>query len=186
MALPTLDELKHMLKEKSEPRTYKPSTIWTRTEALAMKPKTAMFVELERIRKNLSVKKKSLKEMKLFFKRYANKGPFIADKLIHKRRVLVARDLYDTMQHVKGCQDIQNFVADINGILKESRETWGRILYLWRSIALFSDRMGDLDHFLDQHTQSGGDFLESASYEIGELKKAMVRVYVFMRRRGID
>lgn len=185
MPLPSLYELRKILQayETSEP--YKPSVIWTRTEALSMKPKTQFFNAMEELRLDLSIKKEDLEPIAFFYERYSNKRGFVRSKYTPQRFALISRELYKATDIIFNSPEIMEFEADVAVIVNASLEKWGRIMSTWRSLGRFTHRMTDLKDFWEINSQSGGDCLDARDREIKTLKTDMIYVYRFMKFREI-
>lgn len=185
MPLPTLEELKKILAEKGAPRPHKPSPVWTRTDALSIKLNTILFLELEEIKKGLSVKRATANEIAFFWDKYLSNSLFTLEKITDKRRGMLARDIYRVSEILYHSQDLRNMLRDIHEIISASNDVWGRILWVWKPLDQFSGRVEELFDFWELNSQSDGAFVEGIFYEINQLKKSIVKIHRFMNKRSL-
>lgn len=185
MELPTLEELKKILAEKEYPAPFKPSSVWTRTDALSIKLNTILFLELEEIKKGLCVKRATVNKISFFPKKYMSNPHFNLEKITDKRRGELARDIYRVSEALFSARDLRQMVRDINEIISASNDVWGRVLWVWRPLDEFSKRIDELFAFWELNSQSEGEFLDGIFYEINHLKKSIVCVSRFINKRGV-
>lgn len=172
MALPTLEELRVILKSYNKTETD--------FERLIKLP----YKDIDAIHKAAGVNKKSLEKLTFFIDKYSNKRLYVRSKCSQKNLKILGEDLYRATSIMFKDKEICEFRKQSGLLLDYSIAKYGRVLILWSSITEFWRRMDRLEDFFELHSGRSHGFWDKRDSHIIQLKTDMVYAYLFMLRRA--
>lgn len=186
MPCPSLQDLLRELESYKKERPYVPSRIWTRTEALDCRREASAYLDLERRRNELGIKKDSIEPLAFFHTAYSTTGTYRPSKCSAVRFAKMTKDLYKVTNLVFNSEDIREFTNDISSIIRLGESNFGKVRQKDRRFLSFLKNMDMLQVFWDLNTKSGDGTFDGRGSEIGLLRKSMISVYIFMRCHSVE
>ena len=183
MLLPTLEELKAKIEECKKEKPYKPSKIWTRTDALARSDRAMHAAEIEDRKKTLKINSKHLHELQKFYNYYACNTLYIQSKYTPRRILKTSMDVYKAASSIFCCDEILGFIEKTKYILDVSNNNFGRVMSSCGPIDTFVRRIGNLQCFWELSSSCCNGPVNLRERQVNGFKKDVVRVYAFMDRR---
>ena len=171
MALPTLEELRVIIKSYN-----KQETELDRLVKLSYK-------DIDKKYRAVLVGKQSLQNLSFFIDKYSGKRLYLRAKCSQKNLKILGKDLYRATEIMFKEKSICEFVKQSGLLVDCSLAKHGRVLQIWTPIALFWRRMDRLLDFYELHSGRANGFWDNRDEHIIQLKIEFVYSYMFMQRR---